>query len=454
MTTASKKPPEFGPVREYKAHFELWDEAAIDDTDAPPFANGRRVWTTPVLSTTPLAAPKRRKPAPAQADASASAYWTVATVAVGALLAVLVMRPWKSTKAPAPPMKIAARPAMKVHASPKAMPSVAIPARQAVAAAAKAPVAVASKVSAAAPAKVAVAAPLKPAAMPSTPASAKPQAVPPLAAQVKPAAVPLIAAPPPRPVTMASRAAPIKPAAEPSSPAPPVKVVALPVVKPVAKPVQAEPTTKVPLESPSAADEEEEDEFAPVRALLLESSIKNQLTSAGYPSLGVSVTGGGDVFLNGTFLNLTDEDRMLAMVRGHKGVRDIYFSGTVWHDVTGHPEQATAPPGATAKANAASASPPSQPLPAKPPVPAHPPVPSAHGKIAHSMEFPVTAAEMPAISGRSAYAPSPAQPSSAAQTRTPSADSPKPGVDESGGNPSNEWDASLPIPKPIVRSTP
>ena len=49
MGTASKKPPELSPMREYKAHFELWDEAAIDDADAPPFGNGRRVWTTPVL---------------------------------------------------------------------------------------------------------------------------------------------------------------------------------------------------------------------------------------------------------------------------------------------------------------------------------------------------------------------------------------------------------------------
>jgi hypothetical protein len=421
MSTASKKPPELSPMREYKAHFELWDEAAIDDADAPPFGNGRRVWTTPVLSTTPIAAPRPRKRAASAPQPWSAGYRTLAVIAIGAVLTVLMMRPWKSAKAPAPPVKIAPRAAMKVRASPKGIPSVAVAARQA--AAASAPKAMASL---AAPA-TAAAAPVKPLAMPS------------VAALVGPAA-------------MASTAAPIKPAAAPSLAAA-VTVAAVPVVKAVAKPAQIAPTIEIPLESPSTSDEEEEeDEIAPVRGLLLESSLKNQLTSAGYPSLGVSVTGGGDVFLNGTFLNLADEDRVLAMVRGHEGVRDIYFSGTVWHDATGHEEQATAPSAAAAPAaaaNAASAIPPSQPLPAKPPAPAPQPVPSAHGKIAHSTEFPVTAAEVPAIGGRSAYAPSAAQPSSAAQTPPPSANSPEPGADES-----DDWDASLPIPKPMVRSTP
>jgi hypothetical protein len=415
MGTASKKPPELSPMREYKAHFELWDEAAIDDADAPPFGNGRRVWTTPVLSTTPIAAPRpRKRAASAPQPWSAAGYWTLAVIAIGAVLIVLMMRPWKSAKAPVPPVKIAPRAAMKVRASPKGIPSVAVAARQA--AAASAPKAMASL---AAPA-TAAAAPVKPLAMPS------------VAALVGPAA-------------MASAAAPSLAAA--------VTVAAVPVVKAVAKPAQIAPTIEIPLESRSTSDEEEEeDEIAPVRGLLLESSLKNQLTSAGYPSLGVSVTGGGDVFLNGTFLNLADEDRVLAMVRGHEGVRDIYFSGTVWHDATGHEEQATAPGAAAAPAaaaNAASASPPSQPLPAKPPAPAPQPVPSAHGKIAHSTEFPVTAAEIPATSGRSAYAASPTQPSAPAQTRPPSANSPEPGADES-----DDWDASLPIPKPIVPSTP
>jgi len=245
---------------------------------------------------------------------------------------------------------------------------------------------------------------------------------------------------------MASPAAQNKPAAAPSSAAP-VKLAAVLAVKPMAKPAQVAPTTEAPLESPSASDEEEEDdEFAPVRTLFLESSIKNELTAAGYPSLGLSVTGGGDVFLNGTFLNFADEDRVIAMMRRHKGVRDIYFSGTVWHDTTGHPEQATAPGAAAAAANAAGASPPPQPLPAQPPAPPSQPVPAAHGKIAHSPEFPVTAAEVPATGARSAYASSPARP--------PSANAPKPGVDESRDNPSNQWDASLPIPKPVVQTTP
>jgi hypothetical protein len=427
MGTASKKPPELSPMREYKAHFELWDEAAIDDADAPPFGNGRRVWTTPVLSTTPIAAPRpRKRAASAPQPWSAAGYWTLAVIAIGAVLIVLMMRPWKSAKAPVPPVKIAPRAAMKVRASPKGIPSVAVAARQA--AAASAPKAMASL---AAPA-TAAAAPVKPLAMPS------------VAALVEPAA-------------MASIAAPLKSAAAPSLAAA-VTVAAVPVVKAVAKPAQIAPTIEIPLESPSTFDkEEEEDEIAPVRGLLLESSLKNQLTSAGYPSLGVSVTGGGDVFLNGTFLNLADEDRVLAMVRGHEGVRDIYFSGTVWHDATGHEEQATAPGAAAAPAaaaNAASASPPSQPLPAKPPAPAPQPVPSAQGKIAHSTEFPVTAAEIPATSGSSAYAPSAMQPSAPAQTRPPSANSPEPEVDESGDNPTHDWDASLPVPKPIARSTP
>ncbi len=418
-------------MREYKAHFELWDEAAIDDADAPPLANGRRVWTTPVMSARPIVTPRRRKRAGSAPAPWSAGHWTLAVVAIGALFAVLLMHPWKSARAPAPPIKIAPRPAMKVHASPKGIPSVAIPAKQAVAA----------------PAKAAAAAPSKPAAMPSSAASA-PNAMASLAAPakaalaagVKPLAMRSIAAPA-TPVAMASPAAQNKPAAAPSSAAP-VELVAAPAVKPTAKPAQVAPTTEAPLESPSASDEEEEDaEFAPVRMLFLESSIKNELTAAGYPSLGLSVTGGGDVFLNGTFLNFADEDRVIAMMRRHKAVRDIYFSGTVWHDATGHEEQATAPGAAAAPAaaaNAASASAPPQPLPAQPPAPPSQPVPAAHGKIAHSPEFPVTAAEVPATGARSAYAPSPAQPSAPAQTRPPSANSAEPEVDESGDNPTHE----------------
>jgi len=150
--------------------------------------------------------------------------------------------------------------------------------------------------------------------------------------------------------------------------------------------------------------------------LILESSVRSELAREGFSNLGVSFTADGDVFLNGTFLNLADEDRVIAMIRGNKGVRDIYFSGTVWHDGGDHPEVATASPPTPPRAAKAPLAPPkplasadarSVPSPADGAV--HGP---AHGMIAHSAEFPVTAAEVPAPRIRYA-APPPPEPSAA-----------------------------------------
>ena len=65
---------------------------------------------------------------------------------------------------------------------------------------------------------------------------------------------------------------------------------------------------------------------------MLESSIRDELARAGMPDLGVSVSGEGDVFITGVVLNHDDEDRAIALARGHGEVRDIYFSGGMWHE--------------------------------------------------------------------------------------------------------------------------
>jgi len=246
--------------------------------------------------------------------------------------------------------------------------------------------------SSAAPANAAVAAaaPVKPVAMPSVVAEAKPIA-----------AAPAIA--PKQPLAASSPVAVDKPSAQ-------VKVAALPVVKPITKPAHTEPAIE-----PSAAAEEEpaenyrvgkvHSEFAPIHAQLLEASIHSQLVHEGYPSLGVSVTAEGDVYLDGTFLSQADQDRVIHKVRAQQHVRDIYFSGTVWHN-----DRASAPEAAPVNAGAPSASPVAQQVAVKPAAPPSQPVPSKPKKVVDFDEFPVTAAD--ASSRATRYAASPAaQPS-------------------------------------------
>src|ERR1700704_1075934 len=121
MSAEIKKPQEFGPVPPYKAHFELWDEAAadlaIDDADAPPIGNGRRMWTTPVLTTTPFVAPRPRNLPEPVTPPLYQDYLTMGAFAIGALLAIIAFRPSAHR-----PMRVATRPAARVHFSPKARP--------------------------------------------------------------------------------------------------------------------------------------------------------------------------------------------------------------------------------------------------------------------------------------------------------------------------------------------
>src|SRR5579859_4092103 len=116
MSTATKRSEsDPAPAREYKAHFELWDESLIDDADAPPLQNGRRVWNTPVLSTKPFALPPRRKaePLPLIPTTRESLLWTAGAAVVGAFLAVLLIRPWEYSTAPAP-IVIVAKPIARI----------------------------------------------------------------------------------------------------------------------------------------------------------------------------------------------------------------------------------------------------------------------------------------------------------------------------------------------------
>lgn len=374
---------------------------AIDDADAPPLRNGRRVWTTPVLSTGAFPA---RQPNDSPATLTVrltTEQLTIAAAVTGALLALLAMRPWRYFGASTPPANLATQSVAKPAALP--MPSVAKAESQA----AKAPIAAASHATIAgashtivpASVKVSAAALVKPA-----PAASSVAALPGLtgAASVKPAAMPSVVAAA-GPVLVPPKLASVQPASAPSAATsqksvPPVAVAAVPAVKAIAKPPQPAPSTEA---SPPDDIEEEPDEpeatehpaapgdadsdIAQVRAELLQASLLGQMAQAGYPNLGLSVNQDGDVFLDGTFLNQADQDRMIAMIRAHPRVRDIYFSGTVWYadqpTPVALPGKAGAPEAVLPPASAKSAGafqPAAQP---------------GHLKIAHSEDFPITAAD-------------------------------------------------------------
>ena len=439
MSTASKPPADAAsaPAGEYKAHFEMWDEAAvIHDADAAPVRNGSlRPWTKPALTPKPVSLPRKITAPPADIDRRPWSEIPVAALylglfAIGAFLTVLLMGPWEYSTSrhfskplamataktaarakpvsakpvPAKPPKIAVaaiKPVPKLIAAPKvasvpeAGPSSAIAARPVMPAPAKMPVASSSYAS-----SHVGAAPNRPAAQPSAAVEA-----PKLAAAQAPAIIPL---PPPEVAHLPA----VAPNSEPPSPAQsaPARVASAPLQ--LQRPAIEVHPSKQSDEEPerSYPDEEESDELAPVRAMLLESSIRSQLAYAGFTDIGVSMTEDGDVYLNGTFLNEADQDKAMAMIREHHGVHDIYFSGSVWHDVNSPNEQEAAPvtaavPNPVSKPTEASQA--ASPQEASASTPDAKPIPASHAKIAHSKEFPVTAAEAPAPVPR--YA-APAQP--------------------------------------------
>jgi hypothetical protein len=248
------------------------------------------------------------------------------------------------------------------------MPLVAKLANQAAPAPAQSPIASAPRPPA--PATVAALAPMKPAAVSSVAPLAEPSATRPQGAPKQP------------------HVASLAPALSQAMPS--IKVA--PARKPALKPEPAAPGA----ESSSDKDAKKEPsqpnrtdtELTRVQGELLEASIESELAQVGYASLGVSVNDEGDVFLAGTFLSQADEDQVLAMIRHIQHVRDIYFSGSVWHS-----ERASEPSPEAPSENA-----PSQ---ARAPL----------VKSAASMpeqepdEFPVTAADVPALSTRRSASP-------------------------------------------------
>ena len=413
MSAATKQPDTHpAPAREYKAHFELWDEAnggrpIIDDADAPPLLNGRRVWNTPVLTVKPFALPPRRRPQPPPVTTRESLLWVSGAMVVGAFLAVIMIRPWEYSTLSAPKMQaepvarvVVPKPPPKVVAAPRPAPQ---PAPKMVVAL---PKAVEKLVIAPiAPVKVVVA----PKPIPSVAMSVKQETREPaalsstvaLAAPAKPVAIASMAAVQPK--KMASPAAPaeaaiappeLKPSAAQSSSVASVKVASVPMSKAHAMPTPSGPGAANQAEAPATEDPLDV-ELAPVHTMLLESAIRTQLAGEGFTNLGVSLNDDGDVFLNGTFLNLADQDKVIAMIRARQGVRDIYFSGTVWHEVTPSDEQVPMPAATAPAPNAASANPATPQQVAKLPPSAPQPATVKHVKIAHSADFPVTAAEVP-----------------------------------------------------------
>lgn len=149
-----------------------------------------------------------------------------------------------------------------------------------------------------------------------------------------------------------------------------------------------EPSSDKDLKKEPSQPPRTDTELTRVQGELLEASIERQLAQVGYASLGLSVNDEGDVFLAGTFLSQADEDQILAMIRRIQHVRDIYFSGSVWHS-----EQASAPSPEAPSENASSQA--QAPL-AKSAAPRPEQAPD---------EFPVTAADVPALSTRRSASP-------------------------------------------------
>ena len=128
-----KRHPEFGPVPQYKAHFELWNEAAARNGHV--FSPARRNWSPPRLSmigsvtiTVDDASDMLAPVAPHYT--SRSPVYVLAAAALGALLAVVMMRPWKPAHTPSLGANLTAASALKVEESPAANASAAISSNQ------------------------------------------------------------------------------------------------------------------------------------------------------------------------------------------------------------------------------------------------------------------------------------------------------------------------------------
>jgi hypothetical protein len=133
-----EKPAESGAMPEYKAHYELWNEASAPEAIGASVAGSGR------------------------------SYRALAIVAaVGAVIAFLAIRPWTPRKASSPTAGNDSAPTTKAAASAIAMPPVAITAQ--------------SETAPSARAEVAVKPPIEPAASPSPATSRKPSRRPQLA---------------------------------------------------------------------------------------------------------------------------------------------------------------------------------------------------------------------------------------------------------------------------------
>ena len=373
------RPPEASTIAEYDASELPFEPVAEEPAEESVVAESTTspLWSEPVVEESTLgeaaaselpAEPALEEPGTAVGQPTAAPPWSrdqlivAAAAALVALFAILMTRPWEYFENRPPRANHAPQSLTKPEVLPSPIPPVAKPANQAAAAPAQSPIASAAKPPA--PATGAAVAPMKPAAMPSI-------------------------APLSKPAASLPETAPKQPRATSSTPAlaqtmPSIKVATVPPGKPALKTKPAAPAP----ESATNNDEEKEPpqsnrtdrEFAQVRGKLMEASIRSQLAQMGYASLGLSVNDAGDVFLSGTFLSEADQDQVLAMIRGFHHVRDIYFSGSVWHS-----ERASAPSPEAPVENAPSAA--QAPL-AKP---------AAAIPEQEPEDFPVTAADVPAL---------------------------------------------------------
>ncbi|HVN27221.1 MAG TPA: hypothetical protein VMT64_01975, partial [Candidatus Binataceae bacterium] len=371
-------------------------EIAIDDVDAAPLRSGRRVSNTPVLSTSAFPA-RRTSPLtpPLKMPVLSRDHLMIAAAATAVIMAMVALRPWTHFRAaPAPPQNLATQSMSKPAMLPPT-PSVAKSSHESASVPVIKPVAIASHAPAASPAtigeksagQVSSFEPTTPKAAATakvamtSPLPAKPPAAPKASESVAaPAKVAVVA--PAKPVIEARNPAPIASVAPPTTRAraeatPIVNLAAIPAVKPSLPPVEREartsPNPTREGQPPNASDHDN----AEVDVDLLQATLRSEMAQHGYPNMGVSVTDEGDVYLDGTFFDQDDQDRMIAMIRAHRRVRDIYFSGTVWYaDAEGTPVPGEAKP--TPKAPHKNAQPSEFPITAADPT--APPTPAAQAR--------------------------------------------------------------------------
>ncbi len=266
-------------MRDYKTHFELWNDASDQDGDI-------------------VVAAKQRGTLPVARRARFGPYRILAIAMVAIPIAALAILLWMASRS-APPRATS-------QLSPQPIPSVAISGNQEAAA--------------------------------SRPAIV----TPPPAPQIEPLAKPSAPVQPQSALAVSSAAAVIASTPAVSAPPAKLATAKVEAARPIENTAHVEPRAEATPQARSEDNAAQTNQPAVVDSRQLESSIRSDLAHEGLPDLGVSVDSVGDVFITGIVLRHEDKDRAIAIARAHSAARDIYFSGGVWHSSSEPTEQSSA----------------------------------------------------------------------------------------------------------------